>query len=363
MTERLVSARSNNERLRRSIASTALALSFANILAGCSSDNHPESFNLPPITDHWSTSDLLTSIRTRYHAQHDASGTRSLQVDFDMLPAKYSEALAEAIDQPVVQLAVAEEKVDYIGAVVAMPKESDVAPTINNTARDNAYFQTLSSISDPEYSVKQIIVEISDGTQSQNERIFTDSWSMKTAVFHEAVHALNNEWWRELSGDQHFDVTTTEKVDNLKRACIPIGIQLYKTAYLRMGIDSDPADSPDVQRCAPAMFGEAAEIGEDLFKCVDEGHIKQDLFGLDYLPSGGHPYDNASELASSVTTALEFAPEYVQTCFEQQTSEQTDEVKQYIKSTLELSFSQEPALEEVLRKKQATADSLNFLME
>lgn len=358
MGERISRVTENGEKFRRCFAASALYLAMIGSTTGCETANADNAYELPPITSDPLHSDYQI-VRAQYIAGN-VDGTPQLYRVFDTLPEPYSNAVAEAVDTPIVQLAVEEQLLDAFGVTESRPI---VSPLLGNLvpAQDNARFEVIPSMAGRN-GTKQIIVELTDGTQNPEERIFINSEVMEMTVFHEAVHAINQQWWAALRLQQPVDSEEQQLFADLDQSCMSAGMDLHETASRLLGFMGNEIPQPEYGTCATLPLSTNEFIMEQYFQCVDEGQMIQSVQNLDYTPRGGHAYENVSELASSLTTVLAFAPDYFKQCFDSQPAEDVVQIMEYIRATLAISFHFQPKLEELLRRNPVTSDVIDEIL-
>ena len=83
---------------------------------------------------------------------------------------------------------------------------------------------------------------------------------------------------------------------------------------------------------------------------------------LIYTAALGHPWDNTTELASSVTNLLKFDPGYIYQCLNSQDSMDAMLIMNYVKATLKISFAYRPELEHLLRQDKNTNEIIDILL-
>lgn len=325
---------------RRAIAYGSLAAACFNMI-GCAQDDTTEwdSRILPGDSRY----DIVAS--TKYHLSDG-----EFRPEDAYFPRELNQDITLALNDPIVDLAIQTGDVKSASAhLVAL-----------NSAY--AYIDHHPSPENGNFGDGHIRFIVDTGYLPINEKVYRNAFTVHTVAVHEAVHGLNDEWWRAM----HDRIPTSDheklaKMFELHKVCDEV------TEWFRAIHPSQQPntvnDSILATSCMPMQNNHIPlPVAEDKFRCVDEGFMHMDIEQLSFPAAAGHPYSNATELASSATTILAFHPDYIERCMENQNQSEAGLIKRYIKATLELSFLYRPELETLLRRKPETSDALNYLL-
>lgn len=355
MKERLPSSQTTYEKVRRGIATGALSLSLLPIVN--SHDSQPDDDvlllkSLEPETGLFAQ----LSIQTLY--QYDQPNDGANAPLFDMLPAEHSSAFKRAINDPLVQLAIRTGDVNQIRATKNNAYD-DPFTGKHITSHDDGYFETL-DIDKPEQAGK-IVLGFGVGSMDFEQRVFTDDYMVRLALIHEAIHGLNDEWWIALYKNFPVSDELAAKINEVRKQCGAMNEELQNATAQSYNVRFSPFNEPTYEACSPALpLMSWVESGEEAFRCVDESHMLGSARNYTHNSVVGHPYDDATELASSAATVLYLDPGYMKRCFEEMGDEGL-QLKQYVRAVLDISFYHQPELEKVLRHNELTSRTIDYL--
>lgn len=266
------------------------------------------------------------------------------------LPQQLGHDIYVALNDPIVDLAIQTGDVKSASAHMIAPNAtynySDPHPSPENATFGDGHIRFI----------------VDTAYLSVNEKVFRNAFTVHTVAVHEAIHGLNDEWWKAM----HSRVPTSDheklaKMFELNQVCDDV-TDWFRTIQPTQQSNT-VSDSSFAASCKPMKnYRIPLALAEDKFRCVDEGFMHMDTEQLRFPAAAGHPYSNATELASSATTILAFHPDYIERCMENQDQAEAILIKRYIKATLELSFLYRPELETLLREKPETSDALNYLL-
>lgn len=322
--------------LKRSFAYGALAASCLN-LVGCSDVNGSS------MDGHRLPQDRRYLVVSSAHFTHQDG---KFVAENNSLPEPLSSDVQHALSDPFVEFAANEGYLSSASVnVVAYndnPLYADPYTSPENGAQTNDRFDLI----------------IDAGMLPPDRKLFKNALSLRLAAVHEATHSFNNEWWIAINEGRLFnDEQKLERILHLNSACTSVARWLKNDSRGLV-----PSYSIGTN-CTPALWSNVSNSElEKKFRCIDEGYVQQDLENSKEMNVAGHPYDNASELASSVTTSLYLNPSYIKRCFANQDAKEVAIITEYIRATLEVSFAFNPKLETFLRQNKETADALDYLM-
>ncbi len=354
MNERAPSPQTVRERVRRSVATGALSLSILPLLSG----HDVQAEQLIPLSvleSGTSVSDYL-ALQTLYQYQQPEDGDAAPV--FDMLPPEHSEALKRGIKESIVQLAIRIGDVDQIWAVKNIEHDDPLTGT-HIMPYDDGSFTTLDINASEQPG--RIAIGFGAGAIKPEQRVYTDDYMVRLALIHEAIHGLNDEWWIALYKNFPVDEELAAKITKVRERCGPINTGLRDAVALSQSVNFSSFNEPPYETCSPTVpLPEWLELGENAFRCVDESHMLKDSRNAEHNSAVGHPYDNATELASSATTVLFLDPGYMKHCFEEM-GDAGLQLKQYVRAVLDISFYHRPELEQILRHNTLTAQTIDYL--
>lgn len=338
---------------RRSRMTPILVVCVAN-LAGAVGVIH----NSEPETD-CAINDTSSSLSAR--AMYDTHTGDLLDFDLqipEMHRDAYTSFIPSALDDPLVQLASRTGDVTNIVAGVSQPMKGN--PLFSNFSSESGYYNRGAQCN-PE---KKLILAFDPKKKSDPETgLFADEHRTRMLIVHEAIHGLNDAWWQKIKESRAFESVQDPALYNLQNACDEINrwVSYRNTGNMPESFPY-PEDATVADVCSTlAMTLDTAALRE-AFKCANEGDMLKDRRGLKTTPNFGHPWDNATELASSVTNLLKFDPGYIFRCLSDKENLDAPIIKKYIKATLELSFAYQPELESLLRKDPHTSEIIDLLL-
>lgn len=258
-----------------------------------------------------------------------------------------------AINDPIMQLAIKNKSVDGI--------------TINLAQNSEMYHITEFGIYDDDANCgtnKEILLGVSSTEPNEQLGSPTNRFCTSLIIIHEAIHGLNHEWWRKIERTKVFDSPLDPKLYKLQNKCIAIyqwTTHKKKRGEIARGHSGDESIANACSSASLAYYQRDNELYE-AFQCVNEGDMLQSQYQLYRAPNIGHPWDNATELASSAMNVVWFNPDYLISCLNSQDRLEATLIKEYVQAAFELSLAYNPELEDILRQKPRTAQALDFLL-
>lgn len=341
----------NSQRLsRRIMAASILTASAINLYGGV----HVLARQTTECVTEDSSNGIVAS------ATYDPTNARTNFATGEM-PAGYENTFAHfiprVINDPIVQLALQKKDVTTIVARTIEPQGN---PLLSRGPVESGRYDKDARCG----TAKEISLDFSTAKSGHPEKnLFADEYYTHITVVHEAIHGLNDKWWMDIGRTLAFDRTIEPKIYQLQNACDDVNkwITYKNNDTLPKSMDY-PDDTTVSAVCSTELMTMNTEAMQDAFRCINEGAMLQDTRKLKYPVNLGHPWSNATELASSATDVLYFNPSYLERCFSSQDMMEATLLKRYVKAALELSFAHRPELEQILRQSPKTADAIDFLM-
>lgn len=276
----------------------------------------------------------------------------------DVHKDNYVSFIPNALKDPLVQLSLQNGDVTSVSASVST--ESAQGLLRSSVRAESGMFNKNAHCG----TEKEIALSFDPELASTPETgLFANEYNTRMLIVHEAIHGLNAGWWQRLQESKAFDSVQDPKLYELQNACDDVNkwLSYQNTGKMPQSIPYEN-DTSIADVCSTQIITMDTDPLREIFRCTNEGDMIKERRKLKATADLGHPWDNPTELASSITNLLKFDPGYVFQCFASQDSMDATLMMRYVKATLELSFAYKPELEALLRQDKNTSDAINFLL-
>lgn len=274
----------------------------------------------------------------------DTSQASGYHYTANSLPTVFATAFDNALHNPVVQLGLRENAMTGADVFTASSSNSDHK---TDNGEWNIYNNHL-----------ELIVFTDD--LAPEKRLYSDARLVAAALEHEALHALNEKWYRYIRKEK---MPLPSNYDSL---ILTASSEFNKSLATALGSLSPLCQGDNESRyndnfhCAYTMI--FSRFMERSYRCIDEGYAFQQPLGrIEPLPMG-HPYDDLTETASSLLLSIDSNPSYVKDCLST-TTDMNILLRKLSGTILRLVFTATPPLETYFRKDHEKAATIDWLLE